>query len=184
MLEFLSPVLSVVGAIGAVVSLRGYFSTRNVERNKPRKDLIAALGELRDDLVDLSSAWVKLGVYLDKSDDWDPTSRFGDQTSRDAASTLLPEAVDSYKKIFEYNKKIAGSMLDILAKLGDERLAVNDKIVEDAKSLIEKLYELRCGDIDNAKADALTTEVIARASNLIEDLLAALNSKTKAAGAI
>ena len=55
MLEFLSPVLSVVGAIGAVVSLRGYFSTRNVERNKPRKDLIAALGELRDDLVDLSS---------------------------------------------------------------------------------------------------------------------------------
>ena len=182
--NWFSIIMSVISTIGSVVSLRTHFSTEKDEPNKSRADLTAALRVLRGDLVDLSSAWVRLGIYLERTDDWDPTSSFGDQTSRDAASTLLPEAVESYKNIFEYNRKIAISMLDILAKLGNERLAVNDEIVEDAKSLIEKLYKLRCGDIDNALADALTTEVIARASNLIEDLLDALNSKTKAAGAI
>lgn len=178
-----STILAIIGAIGSVVSLNGYLSTARVERDKPRVDLRAALSKLREDILELSSAWVQLGIYLKRTDDWDPTARFGDQTSQGTASTLLPAAVDLYKRIFEYNRKIADTMLDIFGKLGNERLAVSDEVVNDACSLIEKLNDLRCGELDNARADALTSEVIARASNLVEDLQTALNAKAKSAGA-
>lgn len=124
-----------------------------------------------------------VSTYLANSVGWDPTSRFGDQSPGAAPSRLLSETSRLYKTIFEYNGKIASSMLDILGTLGNARLAVNKEIMRDVRSLIDMLHELRCGDIDNARADALTNEVIERALQLVEDLQAALNPRGMSAGA-